>query len=210
MSKLFCYIYFNSSSPNSEEDKKLGVSVSMRSNMFTFFWSWVCSILLKDAKYWQSYIVLHHSENTEEKTQIGKNTTFAEAWFHKPSLSGNWQGTLTTVSSAPSGGVCAGTGCSQRLGQAGGRRLHLTAGEAACSAVCQRPAALCLQTSPAVLFDRCLSYISTAVHFDLCSREATEPPSQSEEQLLQGLKALLLLRRLLLLPWLLSGLALFW
>lgn len=148
MSKLFCYIYFNSSSPNSEEDKKLGISVSIRSNMFTFFWSWVCSILLKDAKYWQSYIVLHHSENTEEKTQIGKNTTFAEAWFHKPSLSGNWQGTLTTVSSAPSGGVCAGTGCSQRLGQAGGGRLHLTAGEAACSAVCQRPAALCLQTSP--------------------------------------------------------------
>lgn len=59
----------------------------------------------------------------------------------------------------------------------------------------------------AVLFDRCLSYISTAVHFDLCSREAAEPPSQSEEQLLEGLKALLLLRRLLLLPWLLSGLA---
>ena len=44
----------------------------------------------------------------------------------------------------------------------------------------------------AVLFDRCLSYISTAVHFDLCSREAAEPPSQSEEQLLEGLKALLL------------------
>ena len=59
----------------------------------------------------------------------------------------------------------------------------------------------------AVLFDRCLSYISPAVHLDLCSRDAAEPPSQSEEQLLEGLKALLLLRRLLLLPGLLSGLA---
>ena len=30
------------------------------------------------------------------------------------------------------------------------------------------------------------SHISTAVHFDLCSREAAEPPSHSEEQLLRG------------------------
>lgn len=49
----------------------------------------------------------------EERNQIGKHTTFAGAWFHKPSLSGNLQGTLTTVSSAPSrASVWGGPGCS--------------------------------------------------------------------------------------------------
>lgn len=49
-------------------------------------------------------MVVYYSENTEQnKTkQTGKNTTFAEAWFHKPFLNMDFQGTLTTLSSTPS------------------------------------------------------------------------------------------------------------
>lgn len=57
-------------------------------------------------------------------------------------------------------GVCMGGARLQRLSWAGGVRLRLTAGEATCPAVSQRPAVLSLQTSPSgatVLFDRCLS-----------------------------------------------------
>lgn len=109
----------------------------------------VCSTRLKDAKYWQSCMVSYHSENTEEnKTkQTGKNITFAEAWFHRPFLYINLPGTLTTVSSTPIGSVCTGNVFSQWLSWACGVRLHLTAGEAACSAVSQCAAAPSLQTS---------------------------------------------------------------
>lgn len=69
---------------------------------------------------------------------------------------------------------------------------------------CSQPASCCSQ--PPNFSERSYSairslplHISTAVHSDLCSREAAEAASQSEDQLLQGLKALLLLLLLQLL-----------
>lgn len=114
-------------------------------------------------------MVSYHSENTEEnKTkQTGKNTTFGEAWFHRPFLYINLPGTLTTVSSTPIGSAYTGNVFSQWLSWAWGwgctsqleKRLALQL-----ASVLLLPASKLLQ---AMLFYRPPLYIYTAVHFDL-------------------------------------------
>lgn len=133
------------------------------------------------------------TQNNKTK-QIGKNTTFAEVWFHKPFLYTICKGPLqlSVPRQVPSLVVCTGNVFIQWLSCAWSGRLHLTAGEATRCAVSQ----------PANFFKHCyfigcLSTFTLQSTLTFCSREAAEPSSQSEEQLLQYLKALFLLLRLL-------------
>lgn len=109
-------------------------------------------------------------------------------------MSGSLQGTLTTVSSAPKL-VWTGErllGGSPWLSWAWGVRRHLTAAAATATAAGGKQLGLpSASVLPANLSSAIRSQpldFNTAVHFDLCSREAAEPASQSEPQLLAGLK----------------------
>lgn len=122
MSEISSYMYFRSRKEITEHNiikwaaQEIGPKCQYKRQHDTpSLWSWgrtsrtAGSTRLQhtttDAKCWQSYVPSYYSENTEEnKTkQTGKNTTFAEAWFHRPSLQINLPGTLPTAPSTPTG-----------------------------------------------------------------------------------------------------------
>lgn len=144
-------------------------------------------------------MVLYHAENTDQKKRPEEERILPlqrHDFASHPCLA-VCKG-LTTVSSAPKL-VWTGErllGGSPWLSWAWGVRRHLTAAAATATAAgggsnlgCRQPASCGSQ--PANLSSAIRSQpldFNTAVHFDLCSREAAEPASQSEPQLLAGLK----------------------
>lgn len=211
MSEISSYMYFRSRKEITEHNiikwaaQEIGPKCQYKRQHDTpSLWSWgrtsrtAGSTRLQhtttDAKCWQSYVPSYYSENTEEnKTkQTGKNTTFAEAWFHRPSLQINLPGTLPTAPSTPTGwsvqetsplGGWAGLGargCTSQLE----RRLALHSAR-----LLPLPAAKLLQ---AMLFYRLPLSIYTAVHFDLLfqgSSWKTQPISGAAAVVLKGAAA---------------------
>ena len=131
MSKPLSYIYFHSRKAIPEQTNQVkkmrswALSVSKRSGQIATYTSLVSGkhvnvqgtlhSLQHRTERCQVLAKLHgfatfRKHRREEENQIGKHTTFAGAWFHKPSLSGNLQRDPHSCVFGAQQGVCTGRG----------------------------------------------------------------------------------------------------